>query len=282
MTEEEVLIKEAAVDKAKITKKDLNKVFWRSHLSQFSHNYERMQSLSSLYALSPILDKLYAGKPDSEKVSAYQRHLMFYNSHPLFNPFIYGITAAVEETTEEEDKDSVIAIKTSLMGPLGGLGDGSLSFTWFAMAGSIGAAFGIQGNPLGPLSMFLIINALYIPLRYYGVHMGYAQGKELLTSGKGKIVLDRITNMSNVVGVTVGAALITTTVNLNLGLTMGEGEALIDFQETLDSIMPNLLPLLVTLLSLYLVKKSEGKWTVRIIFGIIILSILLATFGILV
>lgn len=282
MGENKAMLKESVMDEASITKKDLNKVFWRSHLSQFSHNYERMQSLSSLYALSPILDKLYADKSEDEKINAYQRHLMFYNSHPMFNPFIYGITAAVEENTEEEDKDSVIAIKTSLMGPLAGLGDGLLNFTWFPIAGSIGAAFAIQGNPLGPILMFLIINALYLPLRYYGVHLGYAQGKELLTSGKGKSILDRITNMSNVVGVTVGAALITTTVNLNLGLTMGEGETLIDFQETLDSIMPNLLPLLVTLLSLYLVKKSDGKWTVRIIFGIIFVSVLLSTFGILV
>lgn len=270
------------VAESKITKKDLNKLFWRSHLSQFSHNYERMQSLSSLYALSPILDKLYADRPEEEKQEAYHRHLMFYNSHPMFNPFIYGITTAVEESTTEEEKDSVIAIKTSLMGPLAGLGDGLLNFTWFPIAGSIGAAFAIQGNPIGPILMFLIINALYIPLRYYGVHLGYSQGKELLTSGKGKAILDRITNMSNVVGVTVGAALITTTVKLNLGLTMGEGETLINFQETLDSIMPKLLPLLITLLSLYLVKKSDGKWTVRIIFGIIIISVLLSTFGVLV
>lgn len=270
------------INESKITKKDLNKVFWRSHLSQISHNYERMQSLSSLYALSPILDKLYKDRPIEEKKEAYRRHLLFYNSHPMLNPSIYGITAAVEESTNEDEKDSPIAIKTSLMGPLAGLGDGLLNFTWFPIAGSIGASFAIQGSLLGPLLMFLIINALYIPLRYYGVHVGYRQGKELLMGEKGKVILDRVTNMANVIGVTVASALITTTVKLNLGLTMGTEETLINFQEILDSIMPKLLPLTVTLVCLYLVRKSEGKWTVRIIFSIIVLSILLSTFGIIV
>lgn len=266
----------------KITKTELNKVFWRSHLSQISHNYERMQSLSSLYALSPVIDKLYEGKPVEEKKEAYRRHLLFYNSHPMLNPTIYGITAAVEESTDEEEKDSPIAIKTSLMGPLAGLGDGLLNFTWFPIAGSIGASFALQGSLLGPLLMFVIINALYIPLRYYGVHVGYRQGRELLMGEKGKSTLDRISNMANVIGVTVGAALITTTVRVNLGLTMGEGETLLDFQEILDSIVPNLLPLIITLISLWLVKKSDGKWTVRIIFSIIFLSILLSAFGVIV
>ena len=34
-----------------IDKKDLKKVFWRSQICQFSHNYERMQSLSTVYIL---------------------------------------------------------------------------------------------------------------------------------------------------------------------------------------------------------------------------------------
>ena len=38
-----------------ITKKELMKVFWRSQLCQMSHNYERMQSLSTVYILKPVL-----------------------------------------------------------------------------------------------------------------------------------------------------------------------------------------------------------------------------------
>ncbi|HGW6192383.1 TPA: PTS system mannose/fructose/sorbose family transporter subunit IID, partial [Enterococcus faecalis] len=127
----------------KITKKDLNKVFWRSQLIQFSHNYERMQSLGTLFGMSPILKRLYKNRSKEERIAAYARHLEFFNSHPVLIPFILGVTAALEESTEEDEKETVIAVKTSLMGPLAGLGDSLLNFTWFPIAGSIGASFAV-------------------------------------------------------------------------------------------------------------------------------------------
>lgn len=114
----------------KIEKKDLNKMFWRSQMIQFSHNYERMQSLSTLFALTPVLKRLYGDRPKEERVAAQKRHLEFFNSHPVLIPFILGITTALEEETSEEEKESVIAVKTSMMGPLAGLGDSLLNFTW--------------------------------------------------------------------------------------------------------------------------------------------------------
>ncbi|MHC5268536.1 PTS system mannose/fructose/sorbose family transporter subunit IID [Enterococcus sp. LJL98] len=266
----------------KITKKDLTKVFWKVQLIQFSHNYERMQSLGTLYALTPVLEKLYSNRSEEERVEAQRRHLEFFNSHPVLIPFILGITAALEESTEEEEKESVIAVKTSLMGPLAGLGDSLLNFTWYPIAGSIGASFAIEGNFLGPLLMFLMINLLYIPLKYYGVHLGYSKGRDLLTSANGKKLLDRISTSANVLGVMVTGALVASTIKITLGLQYGTGDTAINIQEMLDKVMPNMLPMLITLLCLYLFKKWNGKHVVAMIFFIIFASILLSAFGILV
>ena len=112
-----------------IDKSDLKKVFWRSQLCQMSHNYERMQSLSTVYILKPILKKLYKNKPKEERVNAMKRHLEYFNTHPVLMPFILGITSAMEETTDEDQKESVIAMKTSLMGPLAGIGDSMLNLS---------------------------------------------------------------------------------------------------------------------------------------------------------
>lgn len=275
-------IDSATINTEKIQKSDLNKMFWRSQAIQFSHNYERMQSLSTLFALTPVLKRLYSDKPKELRVNAQKRHLEFFNSHPVLIPFILGITAALEESTDEDEKESVIAVKTSLMGPLAGMGDSLLNFTWFPIAGSIGGAMAVEGNFLGPIVMFLMINALYFPLKYYGIHLGFSKGRELLTSGAGKKVLDRISTMANVLGVMVAGGLIATAVNITLGLQFGEGEAPIVIQDMLDKVVPNLLPLLITLLCLYLVKKWNGKHIVAIIFSIIGVSIVLAAFGILV
>lgn len=206
----------------------------------------------------------------------------FFNSHPVLVPFILGITIALEESTDEDEKESVIAVKTSLMGPLAGLGDSLLNFTWFPIAGSIGASFAVDGNFIGPVLMFVMINALYFPLKYYGVHMGYTKGRELLTSENGKKLLDRISTSANVLGVMVTGALIASTVNITLGLQYGKGDTAIKVQEMLDKVMPNMLPMLMTILCLYLLKKWNGKHVVAMIFVIIFIAIALSAFGILV
>ena len=266
----------------KITKKDLFKMFWRSAwMIQLSHNYERMQSLGTLYALKPILQKLYGNKSKQERVNAQKRHLEFFNSHPALIPFILGITAAMEESTAEDDKESVIAIKTSLMGPLAGLGDSLLNFTWTPIAGSIGASFAIQGNFLGAFLMFGLINVVYWPIKYYGAMWGYSKGRDLLTSDNGKKILDRISTGANVLGVMVTGALITSTVTLKLGLQYGKGKTAINIQDMLDKVVPNLLPLAITLLCLYLIKKWNRKHIVALIFSIIFIAIILSAIGVL-
>lgn len=136
----------------KITKKTLNKVLWRTQTTQFSHNYERMQSLSLTYDFAPVLKELYGDRPKEERVHAMQRHLEYFNTHPIAIPFILGITAALEESTDEDHKDSVVAIKTGLMGPFAGLGDSMLNLTWFPIAGSIGASMCVaNGSIIGQL-----------------------------------------------------------------------------------------------------------------------------------
>ena len=132
-----------------------------------------------------------------------QRHLEYFNTHPIAIPFILGISAALEESTEEDNKDVVVAIKTSLMGPFAGLGDSMLNLTWFPIAGSIGASMCVDtGSLVGPLVMFLMINLLYWPLKYFGLHMGYSKGMQLVESG-GVQIFDRLGTLANVLGVMV-------------------------------------------------------------------------------
>ncbi|EAW0531137.1 PTS mannose transporter subunit IID, partial [Listeria monocytogenes] len=42
-------------EKSEITKKELNRVFWRSFQMEFSWNYERQMNLAYVYAMIPIL-----------------------------------------------------------------------------------------------------------------------------------------------------------------------------------------------------------------------------------
>lgn len=261
----------------KITKKILNKVFWRTQASQFAHNYERMQSLSLTYCFNPVLEELYKDAPKEERVHALQRHLEYFNTHPLAIPFILGISAALEETTTEDQKDSVVAIKTSLMGPFAGLGDSMLNLTWYPIAGSIGASMCVSnGSLIGPLVMFIMINALYWPIKYFGIHWGYSKGMQLIENGGVKI-FDRLGNLANVLGVMVVGGLIPSTVKLATGLQFkfSEGDPLV-IQTQLDKVMPCILPVLLTFICYRLIKKGQGKNTAKVILGLIVVALLSA------
>src|SRR5699024_12308978 len=75
---------------SKITKKELNHVFWRSFQMEFSWNYERQMNMAYVYAMIPILKKLYQSK--EEMAAALKRHLEFFNTTPHIVTLILGIT----------------------------------------------------------------------------------------------------------------------------------------------------------------------------------------------
>lgn len=279
----------------KISKKTLNKVLLRTQTCQFGHNYERMQSLSFTYCITPVLEELYKDAPKEEKVNALHRHLAYFNTHPIFMPLIIGIASAMEEATTEDEKDAVSNIKTGLMGPFAGLGDSMLNLTWFPIAGSIGASLSVEtGSLLGPIVMFLLINVLYWPLKYFGLNMGYEKGAEILSAEDGQKVFERIGNFANVLGCTVVGGLIANTVKLKTGLqftgapveTIKDGETVIienviKVQDKLDQVMPCLLPVILTYLCYVFIKKSNGKHIAALIIGLLVACTLLTMAGIL-
>lgn len=264
----------------KISNSALNKVLLRTQGCQFAHNYERMQSLSLTYCFSPVLEELYKDAPKEQRVAAMQRYLEYFNTHPIAIPFILGICAAMEEKTDEDQKEAVTGIKTSLMGPFAGLGDSMLNLTWFPIAGSIGASLCVDnGSLVGPLVMFLLINLLYWPLKYFGLHKGYSMGLDLIDKGGIKI-FDRLGNLANVLGVVVVGCLIPQTVKLTTALqfSLGEGDPL-NLQAQLDAVMPYMLPVILTFICYKFIKKGNGKNTAQVIVGLIVFALVFAAIG---
>lgn len=264
----------------KITKSDLNKVFWRMQLLNVTNNYESMQAIGFLSSFIPVLKRLYGDKSREQKAEAMKRHLKFFNSHVNSDALILGIAAAVEETTNEDEKDTVTAIKTGLMGPLAGIGDSILKFTWLPICGSIGASLALNGSILGPILMFLLYNVVNITSKYYGIHWGYSKGLDMI-NGTGTNILQRLSNIANVVGLMVVGALIASVVKINVAATMTAGDNVIEFQEMFDKVMPGLFSLLVTVIVYRILKKTDGKHAALLIVGIMVVSIILTMLGIL-
>ncbi len=264
----------------KITKKDLNRVFWRMQLLNVTNNYESMQAIGFLSSFVPILERLYGDKPKEQKVAAMKRHLQFFNSHVNSDALILGVAAAVEESTSEEEKETVVSVKTGLMGPLAGIGDSVLKFTWLPICGSIGASLALGGNPIGPILMFLLYNIVNIATKYYGIHLGYEKGMSLL-NGSETNILQRLANMANIVGLMVIGGLIASSVKIKVALEFGAGENVILLQDLFDKVMPGLLSLLATVVIYKILKKTNGKHAPLLILGTMIVCIILVTLGVL-
>lgn len=264
----------------KITKQDLNKVFWRMQLLNVTNNYQSMQAIGFLSSFIPVLKRLYQDKPKEQKVEAMKRHLKFFNSHVNSDALILGIAAAVEESTKESEKETVTAIKTGLMGPLAGLGDSILKFTWLPICGSIGAALALNGSILGPILMFLLYNIVNVASKYYGIHYGYHKGMDMINGNSN--ILQRVSNMANVVGLMVIGALIASVVRVKFGVEFSVGENTIKLQEMFDKVMPGLFSLLVTIGVYSVLKKTNGKYAATLIIGTMLLCIALVYLGVLV
>ncbi len=258
----------------KIQKSDLNKVLFNMQFLNLTNNFESMQAIGFLTSFAPILKRLYHNKPKEERVEAMNRHLKFFNSHVNSDALILGVTAAVEESTTEEEKDTVVAIKTGLMGPLAGIGDSVLKFTWLPICGSIGAALALNGSVIGPILMFLLYNIVNVATKYYGIHWGYQKGFEMV-SGSGTNALQRMANIANVVGLMVIGALIASVVKVKFVMELGAGENVIQLQEMFDKIMPGLFSLLVTVIVYRILKRTSGKHAAMLIMSIMVISILL-------
>ncbi|STP39889.1 PTS system mannose-specific transporter subunit IID [Enterococcus durans] len=178
-------MKTSEQDKNRITKKELNHVFWHSFQMEFSWNYERQMNMAYAYAIIPILKKLYHTKEDM--AAALKRHLEFFNTTPHIVTLILGINAAMEEENihdPEFDVTAIDSIKTSLMGPLAGIGDSFFWGTLRLIATGVGTSLALQGNILGPILFLLIFNIPHILLRYLATGWGYRLGTGFLKKSK--------------------------------------------------------------------------------------------------
>lgn len=270
-----------------LTKKDLWIMFLRLNTMRIPLNYETLQGVGFLRAISPALEKIY---PDKENLrQAMLRHTVFYNSHVNGDAAILGLTAAMEEATGPDEKEGINPLKTGLMGPLAGLGDSLVKFTWVPIVGSIGASFALMGSIIGPIFMFVMYNIINIIGRYFAVVYGYRKGIEFLNKNQNSNVIHRISTMANVVGLMVVGSLIASVIKVVTPLEIavksnvtGEvGGNVIAVQEMLDKIMPSFLSLLVTFIVYRILKKNQGKHAATLIITMMVLTIVLKYFGIL-
>ena len=262
-----------------ITQKDFNGVFWRSFTLLGSFNYERMEALGYLYAIAPILKKIYKDDEEALKESML-RHMAAFNMTVAPSPFVMGISIAMEELAKKDkdyDVSSINAVKVALMGPLSGIGDTFFWGIFRIVACAIAIGFAQEGNPIAPFVLLLLFNIPNFLTRWYGLKLGYKSGTTMLTEMEKSGKMQLFTHCAGIVGVASVGCLIAMWVPISCPLTFTISGSEIIIQEYLDQILPCLIPL-VTTLSVFGYLRKGGK-AMNAILAIVVIGFVLGTLG---
>ena len=242
--------------------KKVSQFFWRSWAIQASWNYERQMNMGFLYGMVPTLDRLYPDESDPKQLAAkkeaYHRHMAFYNCTPQTSAFILGLSASMEEEyakdPENFDPDSINAVKTSLMGPLSGIGDSFFQGTIRVIAFGLGVQLAQQGSIMGPILAMLISIVPSVLITWFAAKMGYQGGHEYLSKLQGGDLMEKLMYVCGIVGLMSVGGMIATLIGATTPLQFADGTVVI--QDILDGMMPQMISLGLTGLMYWLIKKN--------------------------
>lgn len=278
-------------EQLKLSKKDRVAIWWRSTFIQGSWNYERMQNGGWAFSMIPAIKKLYKTKED--RAAALQRHLEFFNTHPYVASPIIGVTLALEEERANGapvDDKAIQGVKVGMMGPLAGIGDPTFWFTVKPILGALAASLALTGNILGPILYFVLWNLIRMGFTWYTQELGYKAGSKITEDLSGGLLQD-ITKGASILGMFILGSLVNRWVSVAFAPTVSEVQldegAYIDWdelpegsegirtaleqqaagrslsetsvttlQDNLDSLIPGLAGLLITLLCMWLLRKK--------------------------
>ena len=256
-----------------LDKKTLNKMVFRSLNLQASFNYERMQAAGWLYCILPGLEKIHTDKEDLSL--SMQHNLEFFNTHPFLVTFVMGIILSLEQ--QKTDINTIRAVRVAAMGPLGGIGDAIFWFTLVPITAGITANMAIGGSVMGPILFLLIFNLVQFAVRFFLMHWSYDLGSkaiELLTANA-----KEFTRAASMLGVFIVGALTSNYGGTTINLVIENGDAPIVIQSILDGVLPKMIPLAITLILFYLLKK-KGWTPVACIGALLVVGLVGAFFGI--
>jgi len=295
-----------------LTKSDRIKVWWRSTFIQGSWNYERMQNGGWAYTLIPALKRLYHTKED--RSAALKRHLEFFNTHPYLASPIIGVSMALEEERANGapiDDKAIQGVKVGMMGPLAGVGDPVFWFTVKPIIGALAASLAMAGNIMGPILYFVLWNAIRMAFLWYTQEFGYKAGSKITEDLSGGL-LQEVTKGATILGMFILGSLVNRWVSVKFtpvvsdvpnqkgayidwsslpsgskgiqkalelqsqGLSLTKNKVL-TLQDNLDSLIPGLMGLLLTLFCMWLLKKKVSP--IVIILGLFVVGVVFHVVG---
>ncbi|GAA4519475.1 PTS system mannose/fructose/sorbose family transporter subunit IID [Actinoallomurus oryzae] len=261
-------------------RRDIRRLALRSVLLQGAFNYERFQNLGLWWTLRPFLDRIHRDR--DERAAAYKRHLVYFNTHPWIVGPILGVVVGMErrraEGAEGLDDEAINSVKVGMMAPLAGIGDSLLFGTIRPILGGVCATLAVSGNIAGPIIFFVALLALQAAARVYGTSLGYRQGTRFFERLDPEAI-DRVKAGATMVGLAVTGALVATLLTVSTPLAYHKGHETLKVQQSLDQVLPAMLPLAATLIVFWLVRRRVSA--VVVLLGVTVVGLVGGYFGVL-
>ena len=266
--------------KISLTKKDINRAIARWYITtEMSLNYERMQSIAYTYSIMPALKKLYPEEADYK--DALQRHLELFNTNATAGGLILGTTLAMEEEKANNPDaipgESIIAVKTGLMGPVAAFGDsfsaGTITTLFILASCSLAQQGSIAGFWLLLLGTMYTLGELIVFTK-----LTYTKGRSAIKDILSSQLMKNIIEGANILGMAMMGALSASMINLSIAITANFNEATLSVQDKIDSIMPGLLSLGALFIYYYLISKKQVS-VAKLVFSTIIIGLVTAFIG---
>lgn len=210
----------------KLSKKERRNAAWRwAFIGSNNINYGTLQGTGYAWAVAKTLREIYPN--DDDYVEAMRVEYEYFNITPYMGPLVIGSDIAMQEQQGTESLEAVRSLKTSLMGPLSGIGDSLLWVLFPTIMGSISGYMALDGNPLGAI-VWIILNLALVWMRLKLFDVGYESGVRLITDKADQ--LNAITEAASVMGLTVVGSLIATAVRVYTPLEFTFGEVTLGLQ----------------------------------------------------
>jgi len=251
---------------------------------QTCYNYERMMGMACAHTFLPVVKYLYPNNKDKQ-IDMMTREMEFFNVHPEFGSCILGLAVSLEEEKalgKDIPNEFITNIKTSLMGPLAGIGD----TIWQGVLIPILLALCIDitrsgnGNIWGAIIYAVLMLVITYVFSVGNFMFGYRAGSDAIMDFLEKGIINKLLKGASIMGCMVMGGLIVNYVKLKCGLTITTSGSEFSLQKSLfDAVLPNILPLGLTMGVYGLMQK---KWTsVKVILLMVVIGVVGGVFNIL-
>ena len=269
----------------KVPRSAVKKAYWFKMFFRGGGGYTYSMGCAACAVMSYIITALYKDKSKiGEELDKYTR---YYDTNIPFDGLVTGVLINLEEqraaNPELVPPEMIQAMQTSLMGPVGNIGDVIQQAIIAPLVLSIGIS--LAGDPLnpsvlGPIFSILMTGTATIGISWFVWMKTYDLGSSVIDRMIKGGLSDKLLKAAMILGCMIMGAMIPKYISVTTSVAwINETTSFVLQTDVFDKIMPHILSLGVTLFFLSLFKRGNKPATIIwITMGV---TILLSVLGIL-